>query len=136
MTYPISRRRAIWFTLAFQAEARKSAYVAAKHGILGLTREVALEGARLGITCNAICPGWVLTPLAAKQVARKAAELQISFDEAAQKIVLADMPTGRFVDPSEIAAGVLFFCSDAAKSITGVALPIDGGVLVTGTRLV
>ncbi|MER9683839.1 3-hydroxybutyrate dehydrogenase [Mesorhizobium sp. M0184] len=123
-------------TLAFQGEARKAGYVSAKHGVVGLTREVALEGARLGITCNAICPGWVLTPMAAKQVEAKAVELKISFEDAAQKFVEADMPTGRFVDPSEIAAGVLFLCSDAAKSITGVALPIDGGILVTGTRLV
>ncbi|RJT26723.1 3-hydroxybutyrate dehydrogenase [Mesorhizobium waimense] len=123
-------------TLAFEAETRKSAYVASKHGILGLTREVALEGAAIGITCNAICPGWVLTPLAKKQVEAKAKALNITFEEAAQKVVEADMPTRRFIDPSEIAAGVLFLCSEAAKSITGIALPIDGGIMVTGTRLV
>jgi len=117
-------------TLAFTAETRKSGYVATKHGILGLTREVALEGAQMGITCNAVCPAWVLTPLVAKQVEAKAAELQYSFDEAARNYFLTDMPTRRFVETDEIAAGVLFLCSDAAKSITGIALPIDGGSLV------
>ncbi|MBB4233050.1 3-hydroxybutyrate dehydrogenase [Rhizobium mongolense] len=117
-------------TLAFTAETRKSAYVATKHGILGLTREVALEGAQLGITCNAVCPAWVLTPLVAKQVEAKAAELQYSFEEAARNYFLTDMPTRRFVETDEIAAGVLYLCSEAAKSITGIALPIDGGSLV------
>ncbi|KAA3446910.1 3-hydroxybutyrate dehydrogenase [Mesorhizobium sp. SARCC-RB16n] len=123
-------------TLAFEAETRKSAYVASKHGILGLTREVALEGAAIGITCNAICPGLVLTPLLKKQVEAKAEALNISFEDAARKLVEADAPTRRFVDPTEIAAGVLFLCSEVAKSITGIALPIDGGIMVTGTRLV
>lgn len=117
-------------TLAFTAEARKSAYVATKHGILGLTREVALEGAQLGITCNAVCPAWVLTPLVAKQVDAKATELQYSFEETARNYFLTDMPTRRFVEPDEIAAGVLFLCSEPAKSITGIALPIDGGSLI------
>lgn len=117
-------------TLAFTAETRKAAYVATKHGILGLTREAALEGALLGITCNAICPAWVLTPLVAKQVAAKAAELEYSFDEAVRNYFLADIPTRRFVEPDDVAAGVLFLCSEAAKSITGIALPIDGGSLV------
>ncbi|MDX2388154.1 SDR family NAD(P)-dependent oxidoreductase [Sinorhizobium medicae] len=117
-------------TLAFTAETRKSAYVATKHGVLGLTREVALEGAQLGITCNAVCPAWVLTPLVAKQVEAKAAELQYSFEEAARNYFLTDMPTRRFVETDEIAAGVLYLCGEAAKSITGIALPIDGGSLV------
>ncbi len=117
-------------TLAFTAETRKSGYVATKHGILGLTREIALEGAQLGITCNAVCPAWVLTPLVARQVEAKARELQYSFEETARNYFLTDMPTRRFVEPGEIAAGVLFLCSDAARSITGIALPIDGGSLV------
>lgn len=117
-------------TLAFTAELRKSAYVAAKHGVLGLTRELALEGAQLGITCNAVCPAWVLTPLVAKQVEEKAAELEYSFEEAARNYFVTDMPTRRFVETHEIAASVLFLCSEAARSITGVALPIDGGSLV------
>ncbi|RZF24217.1 3-hydroxybutyrate dehydrogenase [Paraburkholderia sp. UYCP14C] len=119
-------------TLSFQGEPGKSAYVAAKHGVLGLTREAAIEGAQSGITCNAICPGWVMTPLAEKQVKAKAEALQVSFEEAARQVVRADMPTGRFVAPNEVAAAVLFFCSDAAKSVTGTALPIDGGLLVLG----
>ncbi|PDT75438.1 hypothetical protein CO676_34230 [Sinorhizobium sp. BJ1] len=82
------------------------------------------------MTCNAVCPAWVLTPWAAKQVEEKAAELQYSFDEAARNYFLTDMPTRRFVETDEIAAGVLFLCSEAAKSITGIALPIDGGCLV------
>lgn len=117
-------------TLAFTAETRKAGYVATKHGILGLTREVALEGAQLGITCNAVCPAWVLTPLVARQVEAKASELQYSFEETARNYFLTDMPTRRFVEPDEIAAGVLFLCSDTARSITGIALPIDGGSLV------
>lgn len=118
-------------TLAFTAETRKSAYVATKHGILGLTREVALEGAQLGITCNAVCPAWVLTPLVAKQVEEKAAELQYSFEEAARNYFVTDMPTRRFVETHEVAAAVLFLCSEAARSITGIALPVDGGSLIT-----
>jgi 3-hydroxybutyrate dehydrogenase len=117
-------------TLALTAETRKAAYVATKHGILGLTRETALEGALLGITCNAVCPAWVLTPLVAKQVAAKAAELEYSFEEAARNYFVTDIPTRRFVEPEEVAAGVLFLCSEAARSITGIALPIDGGSLV------
>lgn len=117
-------------TLALAAEPRKAAYVASKHGVLGLTREIALEGARLGITCNTVCPAWVLTPLAARQVEAMAAQLGKSFQETAETEFLSDMPTRRFVDPSEIAAGVLFLCSDLAKSVTGIALPIDGGSLV------
>lgn len=117
-------------TLALTAEPRKAAYVASKHGVLGLTREIALEGARLGITCNTICPAWVLTPLAARQVETMAGQLGKSFEETAETEFLADMPTRRFVQPVEIAAGVLFLCSDLAKSVTGIALPIDGGSLI------
>ncbi|WP_027229603.1 3-hydroxybutyrate dehydrogenase [Phyllobacterium sp. UNC302MFCol5.2] len=117
-------------TLAFTAETRKSGYVATKHGILGLTREIALEGAQLGITCNAVCPAWVLTPLVAKQVEEKAAELQYSFEEAARNYFVTDIPTRRFVETDEIAASVLFLCSEAARSITGIALPVDGGSLI------
>lgn len=117
-------------TLAMTAEPRKAAYVSAKHGVLGLTREIALEGAELGITCNAICPGWVLTPLVRKQVEAKAAAFGLTFDETARQHFLRDLPTKRFVETEEIAAAMLFLCSDAARSITGVALPVDGASIV------
>jgi len=117
-------------TLAMTAEPRKAAYVSAKHGILGLTREIALEGAELGITCNAICPGWVLTPLVRRQVEAKAASFGLSFEETARQHFLRDLPTKRFVETEEIAAAMLYLCSEAARSITGVALPVDGASIV------
>jgi len=117
-------------TLAMIAEPRKAAYVSAKHGILGLTREVALEGADLGITCNAVCPGWVLTPLVRRQVEAKAAALGLGFDEAVRDHFLRDLPMRRFVETDEVAAAMLFLCSDAARSITGIALPVDGASVV------
>jgi 3-hydroxybutyrate dehydrogenase len=117
-------------TLAMIAEPRKAAYVSAKHGILGLTREIALEGAELGITCNAICPGWVLTPLVRRQVEEKAAAFGLGFEETARQHFLRDLPTKRFVETEEVAAAMLFLCSDAVRSITGVALPVDGASIV------
>jgi len=98
--------------------------------VLGLTREIALEGAELGITCNAICPGWVLTPLVRRQVEAKAATFGLSFEDTAREHFLRDLPTKRFVETEEIAAAMLFLCSDAARSITGIALPIDGASIV------
>jgi 3-hydroxybutyrate dehydrogenase len=107
--------------------AQKSAYVAAKHGIVGFTKVTALETAHSGITCNAICPGWVLTPLVQKQVDARAAQDGISI-EAAKKALLAEkQPSGEFVTPEELGALALFFCSPAADQVRGVAWNMDGG---------
>jgi 3-hydroxybutyrate dehydrogenase len=105
----------------------KSAYVAAKHGIVGLTKVVALEVAEYGITCNAVCPGYVWTPLIEKQVEGQAKAHGISRDEVIRKVFLAEQPTKRFVTVEEVAGTTAFLCSESAASITGIALPIDGG---------
>jgi 3-hydroxybutyrate dehydrogenase len=105
----------------------KSAYVAAKHGVVGLTKVVALEAAEHGVTCNAVCPGYVWTPLVEKQVEGQARAHGISRDEVIRKVFLAEQPTRRFATVEEIAGTVVFLCGEAAGSITGVALPIDGG---------
>jgi 3-hydroxybutyrate dehydrogenase len=105
----------------------KSAYVAAKHGIVGLTKVVALESAEFGVTCNAVCPGYVWTPLVEKQVDGQAKAHGISRDEVIRQVFLAEQPTKRFVTIEEVAATVAFLCGEAAGSITGIALPIDGG---------
>jgi 3-hydroxybutyrate dehydrogenase len=104
----------------------KSAYVAAKHGVVGFTKSIALEVAQNGITVNAICPGYVLTPLVAKQIPDQARTRGISEEEAVQ-VLLAAQPTKRFVTVEEIGALAVFLCSDGAASITGTALPMDGG---------
>ncbi len=109
------------------ASAQKAAYVAAKHGILGLTKVVALETATSGITCNAICPGWVLTPLVQKQIDDRAAREKISPDAAKMKLLGEKQPSLEFATPEEIAAAALFLCSPAAAQIRGIALPVDGG---------
>lgn len=109
------------------ASAQKSAYVAAKHGLVGLTKATALETAQSGITCNAICPGWVLTPLVQKQVDARAEKDQIS-TEAAKKLLLAEkQPSGEFVTPEQLGELAVFLCSDAASQIRGVAMNMDGG---------
>ena len=105
----------------------KSAYVAAKHGIVGFTKVVALEAAEFGITSNAICPGYVWTPLVEKQVEGQAKAHGISRDEVIKKVFLAEQPNKRFATVEEIAGTVVFLCGEAAASITGVALPVDGG---------
>ena len=105
----------------------KSAYVAAKHGLVGLTKVVALEAAEHGVTCNAVCPGYVWTPLVEKQVEGQAKAHGISRDEVIRKVFLAEQPTKRFATVDQVAATVLFLCGEAAASITGVALPVDGG---------
>ena len=105
----------------------KAAYVAAKHGILGLTKVVALEIAEEGITCNAICPGYVWTPLVEAQIDDQAKSHGISREQVIRDVLLAQQPNKRFAAVEEIAALALFLASDASASITGAALPIDGG---------
>ncbi|MGI9500982.1 MAG: 3-hydroxybutyrate dehydrogenase [Geminicoccaceae bacterium] len=105
----------------------KSAYVAAKHGVLGLTKTVALEAAEFGVTVNAICPGYVLTPLVEKQIPETASARNISEDEVKRDVLLMAQPTKQFVTTEQIGALAVFLCSDASASITGTALPVDGG---------
>jgi 3-hydroxybutyrate dehydrogenase len=109
------------------ASANKAAYVAAKHGILGLTKVVALETATSAITCNAICPGWVLTPLVQKQIDERAAREKIPADKARVDLLREKQPSLEFATPEQIGAAALFLCSDAAAQIRGIALPVDGG---------
>jgi len=109
------------------ASAEKSAYVTAKHGVVGLTKVTALENATTGVTCNAICPGWVLTPLVQKQVDAKAAALGLSND-AAKKLLLGEKePSLQFTTPEELGALAVFFCSPAGNNVRGVAWNMDGG---------
>jgi 3-hydroxybutyrate dehydrogenase len=105
----------------------KSAYVAAKHGILGLTKTVALETAEHGITANAICPGYVLTPLVQKQIPETAKARGITEEQVIKDVLLHAQPTRQFVTTEQIGALSVFLCSDAAASMTGTALPIEGG---------
>jgi 3-hydroxybutyrate dehydrogenase len=109
------------------ASAQKSAYVAAKHGLVGLTKSTALETAPTGVTCNAICPGWVLTPLVQKQVDDRAAREGISNEQAKKNLLLEKQPSGEFVTPEELGALAVFFCSPAANQVRGVAWNMDGG---------
>ena len=105
----------------------KSAYVAAKHGQIGLTKTVALEVAETGITCNAVCPGYVLTPLVEGQIDSQAQVHQLPRERVIHEVMLAAQPSKRFVEIDDVAALIVFLCGDAAKSITGAAIPIDGG---------
>jgi 3-hydroxybutyrate dehydrogenase len=105
----------------------KSAYVAAKHGMVGLTKVTALETAEHGITCNAICPGYVWTPLVEAQIEQQAKAHGISRDAFIRDVLLAQQPNKRFATVEELGALAVFLASDAAASITGVALPVDGG---------
>jgi 3-hydroxybutyrate dehydrogenase len=109
------------------ASAQKSAYVAAKHGIVGLTKVTALETAQTGVTCNAICPGWVLTPLVQKQVDARAQKEGLNNDAAKKALLLEKQPSAEFVTPDQLAALAVFMCSDAASQIRGVAWNMDGG---------
>jgi len=105
----------------------KSAYVAAKHGIVGFTKAIALEGAEFGVTSNAICPGYVKTPLVEKQIPDTAKARGISEEEVINDVMLASQPTKQFVSVDEIGALAVFLCSEKAASITGAAHQIDGG---------
>ena len=109
------------------ASPYKSAYVAAKHGVLGLTKTVGLEGAQFGVTCNAVCPGYVWTPLVEGQIEDTAKARGISREDVINNVLLAAQPTKRFVTVEELGAVTVFLCSEGARSITGVALPVDGG---------
>jgi 3-hydroxybutyrate dehydrogenase len=108
------------------ASAQKSAYVAAKHGIVGLTKVTALETAQTGVTCNAICPGWVLTPLVQKQVDARAERDGLTNEQAKKALLSEKQPSGEFVTPEQLAALAVFFCSPAATQIRGVAWNMDG----------
>ena len=108
------------------ASTQKIAYIAAKHGVVGLTKVIALETAQTRITCNAICPGWVLTPLVQKQIDARAAKEGIAIDRAKLDLLSEKQPSREFATPEQIGALVVFLCSDAAAQIRGAALPIDG----------
>ncbi len=108
------------------ASPQKSAYVAAKHGLVGLTKVTALETAQSGITCNAICPGWVLTPLVQQQIDAMAGRDGLSPAEARQRLLSEKQPSGEFATPEEIGGLAVFLCSPAANQIRGASLSIDG----------
>ncbi|MGE5548050.1 MAG: 3-hydroxybutyrate dehydrogenase [Solirubrobacterales bacterium] len=109
------------------ASANKSAYVAAKHGLIGLTKVVALETAEIPVTCNAICPGWVLTPLVQKQIEARATALGISVEDAGRDLLSEKQPSKAFTTPEQLGALAVFLCSEAAANLTGASLPVDGG---------
>ena len=109
------------------ASVQKSAYVAAKHGIVGLTKVVALETATTGVTCNAICPGWVLTPLVQKQIDARAARDDLDNDAARRSLVGEKQPSMDFVTTEQLGAMAVFLCSPAGDQIRGVAYNMDGG---------
>jgi 3-hydroxybutyrate dehydrogenase len=108
----------------------KAAYCAAKHGLLGLTRVTALEAAADGVTCNAICPGFVDTPLVRNQLPDLARNWNVTIEEAVERAILSKTPARRLLEPSEVAGLAVFLASEAAKGINGQALNIDGGTLM------
>jgi 3-hydroxybutyrate dehydrogenase len=108
------------------ASSHKAAYVAAKHGLVGLTKVVALETATTGVTCNAICPGWVLTPLVQKQIDERAREEGVSVDEAKIELLTEKQPSLEFVTPQQLGGLACFLCSPAADQLRGQALAVDG----------
>ncbi len=109
------------------ASVEKAAYVAAKHGVVGLTKVVALENATADITCNAICPGWVNTPLVQAQIDARAEKIGASREEAIKDLLGEKQPSQRFASPEDIGALTVFLCSPAAHNITGTTMPVDGG---------
>jgi 3-hydroxybutyrate dehydrogenase len=109
------------------ASTMKSAYVAAKHGVIGLTKAIALETAGSGVTCNAVCPGWVLTPLVQTQIDELAARAGIAPEQAQTQLLSAKQPSGEFATPDQLGALVVFLCSDAASQISGSSMTVDGG---------
>ena len=109
------------------ASAHKSAYVAAKHGLIGLTKTIALELCDTQITCNAICPGWVRTPLVEAQIKARATISGKAVEQEALELVQEKQPTGRFMQPEQIADMALFLADEKAQNITGSAFPLDGG---------
>lgn len=110
-----------------RASPFKAAYVTAKHGVVGMTKAVGLETAKEPITCNAVCPGYVLTALVEAQIPDTAKQYGISEEEAIEKVILAKQPSKEFVTVEQLAGTVLFLCSDAAAQITGSAIAVDGG---------
>ncbi len=109
------------------ASGEKAAYVSAKHGLIGLTKVTAIETANQGITCNAICPGWVLTPLVQQQIEARARSEGIPIERASEDLVREKQPMLDYTTPEKIGAFAAFLCSEAASTITGAALSIDGG---------
>lgn len=109
------------------ASVHKSAYVAAKHGLIGLTKVVALETAQTGVTCNALCPGWVLTPLVQAQIDKRSAEEGVSEEVARRELLAEKQPSLRFVAPEELAELALFLCGPGGNNITGADFSVDGG---------
>jgi len=109
------------------ASAQKSAYVAAKHGLVGFTKSVALETATSGVTVNAICPGWVLTPLVQKQVDARAASAGVDVEEAKRRLLAEKQPSLQFTTPEQLGELAVFLCSPAADNVRGVAWQVDGG---------
>ncbi len=109
------------------ASGEKAAYVAAKHGLVGLTKVTAIEAANQGVTCNAICPGWVLTPLVQQQIEARAKTQGIPVEKAREDLVREKQPMLEYTTPEQIGAFAVFLCGEAASTITGAALSIDGG---------
>lgn len=109
------------------ASANKSAYVAAKHGVVGLTKVTALENAGNGVTCNAICPGWVRTALVEKQIEALAAKMGVDVEAAAKELLSEKQPSLQFVTPKQLAGAAVFLCAEAADQMTGTTLSLDGG---------